>query len=445
MEEILSRLGAAARSLTSAWNAGRHEYAIARERFELAYHWPLSVRGLLENYLLYSTIASLFMGEMLFHKGVDVFAGYPIVVVNTAILLVLNRLLIHRNHAIIVGMVMAVSLVAARSSGTPVFSIMAQIVGILVFSIYYFSMLTTFGLTIPRWLEVYTRAALLIAIWGLIDFVCRKLHIFPETVQSRLHSVFPEPSFFVYLTLPAIGIYLNAHLRRGIYRMELGTFLLCYVLADSSLGYLGLLITGFLAFLPRLNFWRLLGFAMLACTVLVAIFFLSANFRLRVIDTAVGIALLDLQHANASTFAVLANAYVATKTFLSHPLIGVGIGGYQFQYMQYLPNLSNDDADVLQLNMYDAASLFFRTLAELGILGFGALIGFLVVCSRVRGDLHVDIRNALIPFFLMRMGRYGAYFSLDLYFFVGLYFLNYMHYRAQFKAVPAHLDVAHAV
>ena len=27
----------------------------------------------------------------------------------------------------------------------------------------------------------------------------------------------------------------------------------------------------------------------------------------------------------------------------------------------------------------------------------------------------------------------GAYFSLDLFFFVGLYFLNYLHYRTQLK------------
>ncbi len=61
--------------------------------------------------------------------------------------------------------------------------------------------------------------------------------------------------------------------------------------------------------------------------------------------------------------------------------------------------------------------------------GLIILFGFLIVCSRVRGAEHVNIRNALVPFFLIRMGRYGAYFSLDLYFFVGMYILNYLHYR----------------
>ena len=157
MEEILKRLPAPLQSLVAVWNAGRHEYDIALEKIDLAYRWPLNVRSLVENYLLYSTIASVFMGEMLFHKGVDVFAGYPVVIVNTLILLALDRLLIHRNHAIFVGVVMLVSLVVSRRSGTPVFSIAQQIIGILVFSIYYFSMLTTYGLSLPRWLEIYTR------------------------------------------------------------------------------------------------------------------------------------------------------------------------------------------------------------------------------------------------------------------------------------------------
>ena len=66
---------------------------------------------------------------------------------------------------------------------------------------------------------------------------------------------------------------------------------------------------------------------------------------MRLIDTVLSIALLNLQHVNASTFAILANAYVSIKTFINHPLIGVGISGYLNQYSQYLPLLSNDDPE----------------------------------------------------------------------------------------------------
>ena len=445
MEKLLKRFEAAVRNFRAIDRWARHEYGVTRDHVTALLYRPIGVRWLIEEYLLYSTVASLFMGEMLFHRVVAVFAGYPVVLANTAILMVLNRLLIHRNHAIFVGVVMLVSMVAARHAGTPAMSILAQIIGILVFSVYYFSMLTTYGWSLPRWLRIYCQAAFLIAVWGIIDFIGRTAGILPQNAWPRLHSILPEPSFYVYLTLPAIGLYLNEHLRRGGYRLELGVFFLSYILADSSLGFLGLLLTFFFAFLPRLNLWRLFGFAVLAGGAVVALFLLSANFRLRVVDTAIGIARADLQHVNASTFAVLANAYVAIETFIHHPFIGVGIGGYLFQYGQYLSILSNDDPNVVTLNMYDAASLFFRTAAELGLFGLLFLIGFLVVCSRVKGDVHVDIRNALVPFFLMRMGRYGAWFSMDLYFFVGIYFLNYMHYRAQLRPRSPSLEPAHAV
>jgi hypothetical protein len=444
LEQVLKRFDVALDQLRAIERKLREDYRLLRAKADLILEWRLGVRPLVENYLVYSTILSLFLQVMIIHKGVDIFWGYPIVVGNTVILLALNRLLIHRNHALFVALVMIISLVASRFSGTPLTSIVAQIIGILVFSIYYFSMLTTQGLTIPQWMKLYVNGALILTIWGIIDFIGRKLHVFPETVDPRLHSVFREPSFFVYITLPAISIYLSAQLRRGGYWLELSIFLLAYAMADSSLGFLGLFLVAFFAFLPRLNFWRMFLFAALAAGALAAAFFLSANFRLRVIDTALGIALLDLQHLNASTFAILANAYVSAVTFIHHPLIGVGIGGYQFQYMQFAPNLSNDDPDVVTLNMYDAASLFFRTAAELGAFGLISLFGFLIVCSRVRGDTHLDIRNAIVPFFLMRMGRYGAYFSLDLYFFVGMYFLNYMHYRRQSRPNPRALEPQHA-
>ena len=70
---------------------------------------------------------------------------------------------------------------------------------------------------------------------------------------------------------------------------------------------------------------------------------------------------------------------------------------------------------------------FVRVAAELGPLGLIALFSFLIVCANVDGQPYRAIRNALLPYMLVRMGRYGAYFSMELYFFVGLYLLNYLN------------------
>jgi len=397
----------------------------------------------MDEYLVYSTVLSVFLMQILIHKGVDIFLGYPIVVLNTALLFGQDRLLIHRNHALVVGSIAVISLIASGNSSTPGFSIMAQVVGILLFSVYFFSMLTNFGLSVPRWMELYVKFALGIVVIGLAGYVARRLHLLPQAKEMRLRSIYAEPSLFIYVTLPAFGIYANAFLRYRKYKLELFLFFLAYVLADSSLGFLGLLLIAFFAFLPRLSIWKMFGFGFLAFSAFAGLFFVSANFRLRVVDTVIGIVRMNFAHVNASTFAVLSNAYVTIQTFLSHPFIGVGIGGYQYAYLKYVPVISTDldDPNLVTLNMFDASSLFFRAAAEMGLVGLIGLIGFLIVCSRVRGDQHVDIRNALMPYFLVRMGRYGAWFSLELFFFVGLFLLNYLHSRARYGKART---IAHA-
>ena len=146
-----------------------------------------------------------------------------------------------------------------------------------------------------------------------------------------------------------------------------------------------------------------------------------------------GIANANLSGVNASTFAILTNGYVTIQSFPSHPFFGVGLGGYQFAYTRYISGLSGLDPELITLNMYDASSLFFRTTAELGIFGLGCLLAFFIICSRVRGEHYVEMRNALLPYLIIRMTRFGAYFSVELYFFVGLYVLNYLQSRGQYR------------
>jgi hypothetical protein len=398
------------------------------ERVEAILNYPIR----LDQYLVYSTVLSVFLTVMLTHKGVDIFYGYPIIVINTAILMSQDRLLMHRHHAIILLAATVISFIASARSGTSGVSIIAQVLGILVFSVYFLSMLTNFGLSVPRWIQIYCQFALGIVVLGFALYVARHLHLLPPGRDGRLTSIYQEPSLFVYATLPAFGIYTNAYLRNRTYKLEFWLFFFAYILADSALGFLGILLIALYAALPRLNFWRMVGFALAAAFALAGLFFVSGNFRLRVVDTVVAIATMNISNVNSSTFAVLSNAYVTIKTFLSNPLIGVGLGGYQFAYNKYIGAIGSSvqDPDLLTLNMFDASSLFFRTAAEMGLLGLIALIGFLIICSRVRGDQHIAIRNALMPFMIVRMGRFGAWFSCEIYFFVGLFLLNYLHSRA---------------
>jgi len=411
-----------------------------QQRLDAAWNHPIRM----DQYLVYSTVFSTFLTVMLAHKGIDIFLGYPIVLFNTLILLGQDRLVMHRHHAIVVLAATVISFIASAGSGTSGVAIIAQVMGILVFSIYFFSMLTNFGLSVPRWVQIYSQFALGIVVLGFAIFIARHLHLMAPGRDGRLSSIYQEPSLFIYATLPGFGIYANAFLRDRTHKLEVCLFFLAYVLADSALGFLGMLLVAFYAALPRLNFWRMVGFGLFAAAALTGLFLVSANFRIRVVDTAVAIATMNISNVNSSTFAVLSNVYVTAKTFLSNPLIGVGIGGYQYAYTKYIPAIgaSVQDQDLITLNMFDASSLFLRTAAETGLLGIGALIGFLVVCSRVRGDQHIAIRNALMPYMLIRMGRFGAWFSLELYFFVGLFLLNYLHSRALYGTGSRRREVA---
>jgi O-antigen ligase len=234
------------------------------------------------------------------------------------------------------------------------------------------------------------------------------------------------------MTLPAIGYCINRYVSQRQYGPEALVFGLSFVLADSSLGYLGLLLIGAFTFSSRLKAWQALLAGALLCGIMGSLYVGSGNFRIRVNDTVKAIAKQDLGNTNASTFALLSNVFVTSQSFQKYPFTGVGIGGYASVYDTYIGDITGLGLPFLRenLNRDDANSLFLRVAAELGIPGLLVLFGFLIVCAQVRAPPYQTIRNALLPYLLIRMGRFGAYFSVEFYFFIGIYLLNYLESRA---------------
>lgn len=395
--------------------------ALANKRFEIG------------EYIVFSTVASLFLLQRVAQVGADIFLGYPIVILNALLLLTLNRLYVNPKHIFAIAALTAFSLVSAHYANTPFSAVAAQVLGITMMSVYYFSVLTSFGFALSDWMEIYARFAYGVALFGILFLPLQRIFAYGEV--DRLHSIFFEPSLYIYLTLPAVGWYANVWLRTRRYGWDLLVFLLTYILADSSLGFLGLGLIGTFIATSRLSFWKTVGAGILGAGAFAGLMLASANFRVRVLDTFVAVSSSDVSKTNLSTFAVLSNAYVSFQTFLDHPFLGVGIGGYRFQYEHYIGDLSGIPKSFLdlQVNMFDASSLFLRSLAEFGVWGPLILIAFLTVCAQVRGPRYLEIRNALLPFFIVRMGRYGAYFSMELFFFVAIYLLNFMEYRRSRK------------
>jgi O-antigen ligase len=380
----------------------------------------------IEDYLVWSTVVSalLFIPVM-----PSVMLGYLIIIPNALILMALDKISFHSNHLIAILAVTGFSLIGAHSAGTDIKPIISQVLGITVTSVYFLNALTNFGISLSRWMEMYVRVAFFIAILGIVlCIIARILHI----GTGRLQSIYLEPSHYIFLTLPAVGYCVSRYVAERVYGWEALIFTLSYALADSSLGYLGLLLIGILIVMPRLKGRQILLAGTLLCGLAGGLYAGSENFRVRSTDTILAIANQDLGGTNASTFALLSNVYVTSQSFLAHPLTGVGMGGYANAFDKYIGDIGGGEMSYflsLELNRDDANSLFLRVAAELGVPGLIVLFGFLIVCAQVQGPPYQAIRNAILPYLLIRLGRFGAYFSVELYFFVGLYLLNYMQSR----------------
>lgn len=388
----------------------------------------------IEEYLNWSTaiaaVAFVFVTE-------SVQIGYLVVVANSLLLLALNRLHVHRNHLVAICILAAFSLIGSHLAGTPVKATIVQILGISILSIYFFNALATFGVSTERWMDMYMRISFAVTIFSILVWPIQRKFSFGD---PRLHSVFREPSFFIYVMLPALGYCFNRYVSEKRYGVETLVFLLAFGMTDSSLGYMGILLIGLITLAPRLKGWQLIVGGLLTCLMVASIFVASINFRTRAVEMVTAISKQDLSGTGASSFAVLSNVYVASQSFLEHPFTGVGLGGYAGQYDKYFGDLTGTELALpgsglayfqsLELNRDDASSMFLRAAAELGVPGLMLLFGFLIICARVRGRPYIIIRNALLPYLIIRMARFGAYFSAELYFFVGLYVLNYLHYHS---------------
>jgi hypothetical protein len=384
----------------------------------------------IEEYLVWSTLISAFLLINVAHIGMDIMLAYPVVMINMLILLVFDKLKIHRNHMIAIAIACGFSLLGMLNSSTPANAVASQIAGISVMSIYYFSALTTFGVTLQQWFRLYVRLAYYVAVIGLLLWPIQQALHSGDGGDARLKSFYSEPSFYIYMTLPALGYCLNAYMKNRKYGWETLTFVLSYFLADSSLGFIGLMLVCIFAFARHVRGWQVVAAAVLLCGLVTGLYFVSANFQLRVRDTAMALATQELTGTNDSTWALLSNLYVVGRTVATHPVTGVGIGGYRYAYDSYIGDLTGLDlSNMPELNRDDANSMFLRVIAELGVPGLLILCIFLLVCARVRGSPYREIRNALLPYLLVRMGRLGNYFTPELYFFTGLYVLNYMEYR----------------
>jgi hypothetical protein len=120
----------------------------------------------LNEYLIWSTVIAVFM---FFHLTGTFQVGYVVVLVNTLVLLTFDRIAIHRSHMAAILALAGFGLIGTLLSGTPLTAPASQILGISAMSIYFFCALTSFGLSLSRWMELYMRAALALTVFAIAN------------------------------------------------------------------------------------------------------------------------------------------------------------------------------------------------------------------------------------------------------------------------------------
>jgi hypothetical protein len=125
------------------------------------------------------------------------------------------------------------------------------------------------------------------------------------------------------------------------------------------------------------------------------------------------------------------NSGVALESLKRQPLWGGGLGSHFLSYQTFLREGTLFGEGVLafvrfmsipDLNAHDAYSMYLRLPSELGLLGVG-LVLFFIIKNRLpeeAGQLAV-ISNACLVFFVTYCLREGHFFRHELWFFVALY------------------------
>ena len=122
-----------------------------------------------------------------------------------------------------------------------------------------------------------------------------------------------------------------------------------------------------------------------------------------------------IESLNNSSYALLANTYVATHAPLRWT--GTGLGTHKLNYHA----VYQSNRPLYGLNDEDGYSLFNRLLSETGILGLLVYIVFLFKCRSKQSMINTCVLFYLLGTFI----RGGNYFVYGMIFYNMLYYFSY--------------------
>lgn len=403
------------------------------------------------NYLLIFNIFGC--GFRLLSKPFDIFISY-IFIIWFLIIYILHyyKISINRKFLIALSVLIVFSLINVYLGNDTIFLMSKQVFGILISSFAYYLLVKVNKYEIDKLFKIYLQIALIVAIIGVFqefsflvgfekgydyrDLIPRWTLTPAGSGLLRVNSILMEPSHFAISMTPALFVSLVTIFRNNsLYYGKIAAIIviISVILTFSAVAYSAILLSLILIFLNVRKIKYLLLLAVILPVFIYAAYNYAPGIRIRVDDTFRIISkMIRVVDANASTYALGSNIFVAYKSFIQNPLFGSGLGSHPLSYDKFLHLGISDgfwQANALVLNREDAASLFIRLVSETGLFGVAIVLififnFFLKDQKKEEKSLYI-INNSIFCIFFMHLARYGHYFGAGLFFFIWLYYFTY--------------------
>lgn len=377
----------------------------------------------LKKYIYYSTLLSIFTEAIRYNLGFDLKFFYLIVFINLIIFILYNEVVYTKGLFLFHSVIFFTGLYSCVIGYNGFGYFIVQFLFLLLIPIYYLSFFTFFKDKFEEILWLYCKFCLALAIIGFVKLP------YDLSQGEAFHSVMLEPAHYCTVVFAAFFITLREQkFPRYYYKIILVSILL----TGSSLGFIGLGLS-IILYAKRISILKIIYSLIIVLLLGGVMYFSFSPFRMRFDDTINSSISGDLSKANLSTYALLSNFYVSSKSFVSNPLIGNGVGSHLKSRALYLKDVEGlevfEEMGMDHLNAQDAGSLFSRLMSELGLVGiigvFYFIWKFYVSNKDEELSFNTIVSRGILLYFFAKLFREGHYFSPEMYFFVFLYVFNY--------------------
>jgi hypothetical protein len=385
---------------------------------------------LLDKYIIYSSVFALFTEAFSFHFVIDIKLYYLILISNFFLLAKSRKITIHKNLIFLLGFFILHGVVNYLWLSNPIKSLIAQLLGISISSIYYHNLIKYFNT--KKLFAVYLDFAFYIAVLALPMFY---LSINSYSIY-RLNGILSEPAHYAAIMLPASYYFLK---NKNYIRFSI--LLVTIFLSKSSIGFIGLAL---IIIVPLIKVKYFLKYSWIVILVLASsTLYLSTEWNKPVDENKSNSLVRRLKETNKSlnavftgtfdksvnlsSYAFLSNAFVTKEIFLDHPL-GAGLGSYKNEYEKYYPRIKPPPylitLKLSKINKTDANSLFLRIVADLGIFAFLLLLYFIYKSFNLFKNEKRKEQQSAFFYLILKLIREGHYFPPEFYFFLLIFLKN---------------------